>query len=681
MNSSTEKRLFIYALGSKNAIILGLLCLIIAIGLELTGPFIAKQVIDHHIVGIRTGWAMLSEKNDRETVEFKEAFYKRTDRIDEDDKVISYATILQSEGNYYFIKDEIPQNGIVTEIDNGIMSIASQNGNLLVEGEQLSVGELYSFFKPEIHPIMWLLAIYIGLILIGAVFQYMQTYLLQVAANNIIQRMRNDVFTHIQELPMKYFVNRAAGKIVARVTNDTEAIKELYVKVLATFVKGFIYMAGIYIALFLLNAKLALYCLLLIPILIIWMKVYKKLAGKYNQVVRSVNSEINASINESIQGMPIIQAFRRTKETKKEFEQLNDRHFQYQKKLVALSALTSFNLVGVLRGIAFIAFIWYFGGASLTSDGLVTAGVLYAFVDYLTRLFEPLSQIVNQLPQLEQARVAGARVFQLLDESGEKIDEVNIQRIKGEIKFTDVSFAYDNKDYILNSLNFHVQPGETVAFVGHTGSGKSSIMNLLFRFYDPQQGKIEIDGINTMNLTRQEVRKYIGIVLQDPFIFTGTVLSNITMNDPSISREKAIAALKAVGADKFIEKLPKKYDEPVRENGSQFSTGERQLLSFARALAFDPAILILDEATANIDTETESLIQEAMKILSKGRTTLIIAHRLSTIQHANQIFVLERGKIIESGNHEELLQRKGSYYQMYKMQQGRLRHKVVPSFS
>jgi len=227
----------------------------------------------------------------------------------------------------------------------------------------------------------------------------------------------------------------------------------------------------------------------------------------------------------------------------------------------------------------------------------------------------------------------------------------------------------------LHNISFHVKQGETVAFVGHTGSGKSSIMNLLFRFYDPQKGKIEIDSINTMNLTRQQVRKHIGIVLQDPFIFTGTILSNITLNDPAITREQAIDALKAVGADEFIEKLPKKYDEPVRENGTEFSTGQRQLLSFARALAFNPAILILDEATANIDTETEGLIQEAMNVLSKGRTTLIIAHRLSTIQHADQIFVLERGKIVEKGQHQELLDHRGIYFEMYEMQQGAKRSK------
>ncbi|MFD2657550.1 ABC transporter ATP-binding protein [Gracilibacillus thailandensis] len=670
MKPSTEKRLFQYALTSKKYILIGLVCLIIAVGLELTGPFIAKRVIDNHIVGIQTNWTQVEEQHDTDTIRFNGMFLKRADRLTDQDQLVSQHTLLQSGKNFYLVNQEVPPNSSVQSANDDRITISYNNTTEQINGIKLNVSDLYTFFQPEISPIVLLLGLYLGLILIASIFQYFKTYLLQVSANKIIQRMRNDVFQRVEELPMNYFVKRPAGKIVARVTNDTEAIKELYVKVLETFVNGFVYMTGIFVALFLLNASLATICLIVIPILFVWMKLFKKYASKYNRVIRSTNSEINASINESIQGMPIIQAFRRTNETQGEFEQLNTRHYVYQKKMIVLSALTSFNLVNALRGVAFVAFIWFFGSNALSGGSLITAGVLYAFVDYLTRLFEPMTQIVNQLPQLEQARVAGARVFELLDEKGEKIEQLEMNRIKGDVLFDNVSFAYEKDDYILKNVNFHVKPGETVAFVGHTGSGKSSIMNLLFRFYDPQKGSIKIDGMETSTLTRQQVRHHIGIVLQDPFIFTGTVLSNITLNDPAITREKAIAALKAVGADQFIERLPNQYDEPVGENGSEFSTGQRQLLSFARALAFDPAILILDEATANIDTETEGLIQEAMKVLAKGRTMLVIAHRLSTIQHADEIIVLERGQIIEKGTHQELLQQRGNYYQMYKMQQG-----------
>lgn len=676
MKPSTEKRLVQYAMRNKKMIFFGLFCLLLAVALELTGPFIAKRLIDEHIVGIENHW-MEVQDDDNQTVEYQGRLFKRADRLSEQDEVIRKVTLLQAERSYYLIEEEVPLTGNRSLNNEGAVVIQTPEQTWTVAGEKLTLGALYRFFSPEVQPIIWLLVLYMGLIVIASVFQYLKTYLLQVSSNRIIKQMRDDVFGHIQRLPISYFVNRPAGKIVARVTNDTEAIRELYVKVLETFASGMIYMSGIFFALFLLDIRLAAVTLLVIPIMVIWMKWYKVYAGKFNRVIRSTVSDINGFINEAIQGMPIIQAFRRTKSIEDEFETLNHRHYTYQIKMNTLNALTSFNLVNVIRNLAFVAFIWYFGGMSLNGTGIVSVGVLYAFVDYLTRLFEPMNQMISQLPQLEQARVAGSRVFELMDQEGEEVKDESISRYKGEVVFDHVWFAYEEDDYVLKNMSFKIEPGQTAAFVGHTGSGKSSVMNLLFRFYDPQKGKIMIDGMDTKSLSRQQVRKHIGIVLQDPFIFTGTIISNVTMNDPSITREQAIAALKAVGADSFIKKLPNQYDEPVKEKGSEFSAGQRQLISFARALAFDPAILILDEATASIDTETEGLIQEALKILTKGRTTLVIAHRLSTIQQADQIFVLERGKIIEKGTHDQLIQQQGNYYQMYKMQQGQLKNQAV----
>lgn len=520
------------------------------------------------------------------------------------------------------------------------------------------------------EPIVTLLGVFFALTVVAAIFRYGEYLLLQRAANRIIQKMRNDVYQHIQTLPIRYFDNLPAGKVVARITNDTEAIRELYVTVLSQFVTSGMYITGIYVALFFLDWKMATIALFILPLLYIWMVLYRKYASKYNHIVRAKVSDMNAMINESIQGMSIIQAFRREEQMQEEFEVMNREHYKYQNKLLYLDAGTSHNLVGVIRTITFVMFIWYFGGASLTATTAISVGVLYAFVDYITRLFNPISGVMNQLAKLEQALVAAERVFRLLDRSGEDVSDEKIKRYRGDVRFEKVWFAYKNEEYVLKDISFEAKQGETVALVGHTGSGKSSIMNLLFRFYDVSKGAITIDGQNIQDLSRQTVRDHMGIVLQDPYLFTGTIESNVSLGDARITREKVLASLDAVGGERVLKHLSMGIDEPVIEKGSTLSSGQRQLISFARALAFDPAILILDEATSNIDTETEEIIQHAMDVLKKGRTTFIIAHRLSTIKNADRILVLDRGEIAEQGTHDELVALGGRYEQMYRLQSG-----------
>jgi ATP-binding cassette, subfamily B, multidrug efflux pump len=520
----------------------------------------------------------------------------------------------------------------------------------------------------ELKPITWLLLVYLILAIATAVLRYFMYIYLQMGANRVVQKLRKDVFEHIQTLPIQYFDNLPAGKIVARVTNDTEAVRNLYVQVLSNFVTSLISIVGVYFALFILNWKMAFLALTMVPVVYLWMILYRKVASKYNDVIRTKIADINAMINESIQGMTIIQAFRREQQMTKEFDDMNNEHYAYQRKLLFLDSATSFNLVNTLRLIMFTIFIFYFGTQSFSATEVISAGTLYAFVDYLTKLFNPITNIVNQFSQLERSLVAGKRVFEVLDINGEPVSEKSLPRYKGNVVFEDVSFAYKNDEYVLKNLSFEAHQGETIALVGHTGSGKSSIMNLLFRFYDPSKGKITIDGIDITSAPRQTMREHMGIVLQDPYLFTGTIASNVSLNNPKISREKIEASLKAVGGESVLANLPDGYDEPVIEKGSTLSSGQRQLISFARALAFDPAILILDEATSNIDTETEEIIQHAMDVLKKGRTTFIIAHRLSTIKNADRILVLDRGKIVERGTHDELLAQGGIYEKMYQMQ-------------
>ncbi|WP_138753838.1 ABC transporter ATP-binding protein [Paenibacillus sinopodophylli] len=667
----TGKRLFQYAMLYKKPIMLALLLLILAVCAELAGPLIAKRMIDQNILGIEKKWHEVKGEQDF-AVLYKDNWYKREDHFAADayEQKGKEVRVLQVGRSFYWLNDALASEGGKRVVDGSTLTVTNKETgeSVTYPVAKLTKDELYAFYQPEFPSLMKLALMYFGFLLLVAVFTYGQRLMLQTSANRIVRKMRSDIFAHTQRLPVSYYDNLSAGQVVSRVTNDTEAIRELYVSVLANFFTGTIYMAAIYGALFLLDVKLALVALPLVPILIVWIIVYRKFAARYNRIIRTKLSEINGMINESIQGMTIIQAFRRQKETTKEFEEMNEHYYRYQNKLLSLNSITSHNLVNVVRNILFIIVLWMFWGDSLR--GAVSVGVLYAFVDYMNRMFAPIVGIVNQLSNLETARVSAERVFKLMDEEGIEVVSGKMERYKGDVKFEDVSFAYKQDEYVLKHISFHARQGETVALVGHTGSGKSSILNLLFRFYDTNEGKIIVDGQDVRNMPKQLLRQHMGIVLQDPFLFTGTIASNISLDNPAISRERIEQSLRDVGAYDMFSQLQGGIDAPVIEKGSTLSAGQRQLISFARALAYDPAILILDEATASIDTETEAIIQAALDVLKKGRTTFVIAHRLSTIRNADQILVLDRGVIVERGNHDELMEQRGKYFAMYQLQLG-----------
>ena len=665
------KRLLHYGLLYKRTIMVAFAMLIVAVLADLSGPMIAKTLIDQHIVGIATTWYETQGKEPN-AVYYQGHWFKRGNYFGQYEKKGKPITLIQANQTFYVTNGTLAQNVVQPQVIHGTLTVRKGPKRISISAQPLSKQQLFAFYQPEI-PKMFLLAVaYFGLILVSAVFTYGQRFLLQVSANRILQRMRIDVFRQIGRLPIRYFDNIPAGKIVSRITNDTEAIREFYVTIASNVLSSVVNMAGIYVALFLLSAQLALICLFLLPILALWVMLYRHYAVAVNQRIRQLLSEINGTINETLQGISIIRAFHRQKRTLAEFEELNGQFFTEQIRLLGMNAASGWNLVGVLRGIFFIVLIAYFAYSYFHLEGVIKFGVLYAFVDYLNRLFQPVVQLVNQLSGIEQARVSAARVFELLDEQGIDVQTGSMEKYHGNVRFDDVYFSYDGKQDVLKGITFEAHQGQTVALVGHTGSGKSSVMNLLFRFYDPHKGTITIDGQNITDVAHQQVRQHMGIVLQDPFLFTGTIASNVSLEDPSISREQVEKALQDVGGDRLFADLKNGYDEQVLEKGSTLSAGQRQLISFARALAFDPAILVLDEATSNIDTETETVIQKALEVVKRGRTTFIIAHRLSTIRNADVILVLDRGVIVERGTHEQLMAQGGRYFQMYQLQSGNL---------
>ncbi|MDP4163206.1 MAG: ABC transporter ATP-binding protein, partial [Bacillota bacterium] len=442
----TGRKLLSYALIYKKIVIAALVMLTISVAADLTGPFIAKKVIDEHILGIESIWYETGKGN--MAVNYDGHYYKRATYFDSHEARGRKARVLQVGKDFVLIHRDLSFDG-KRSLKDGVLTVQNGRKVYTYKASVISSSDLIAFSQPEIPKIIQLLGVYFGLLVVSSAFQYFQRLLLQTSANRIIQKMREDIFGHIQKLPIRFFDNLPAGKVVARITNDTEAIRELYVTVLSTFFTSAINIAGIFIALFILNPVLAAVCLVLLPILYVWIIFYRKYASKYNHVIRSRVSDINGMVNESIQGMNIIQAFGREKETQAEFEKLNSDHFSYQNKLLSLNSMTSHNLVGVLRNLTFMAFISYFGFQSLLPGVAISLGMLYAFVDYINRLFEPIQGIVNQLANLESALVAGERVFELLNEPGEDVSIEQIPRYNGNVSFKKVSFGYKEDDYVL----------------------------------------------------------------------------------------------------------------------------------------------------------------------------------------------------------------------------------------
>lgn len=499
-------------------------------------------------------------------------------------------------------------------------------------------------------------------------FNIAQTWILQKTGQNIILQIRKDLYRHIQSLGSRYFDITPVGKLVTRVTNDVEALNEMYSGILVQLFRNIVKIVGLAGVMLMLDVRLAAISFVLMPLVIGLTVLCQKIARNIYRLYRTRLTDINTFLSEHLSGMKIIQIFGRQERKFEEFHDKNTKLYKaFYREMLMYAVFRP--LIYILSILSLMIVLWF--GSKNVFDEIISVGTLYIFSNYIRSFFDPIQELAEQFSTLQSSIASAEKIFTVMDED-EFIPEVENpkqpDKITGKIEFDHVWFAYDGENYVLKDVSFVINPGEKVAFVGATGAGKSSILNLIGRYYDIQKGHIYIDGIDIRQLSKKQLRSAIGQMQQDVFIFEGDVAYNIRLNDDNITDAQVKAAAEYVNASHFIEKLPQGYHEPVTERGATFSAGERQLLSFARTLAHNPSILVMDEATANIDTETEILIQEALEKLMDGRTTIMVAHRLSTIQHADCIMVMHKGRICERGTHRELLEQDGIYRKLYELQ-------------
>ncbi|MDQ7850746.1 MAG: ABC transporter ATP-binding protein [Armatimonadota bacterium] len=518
-----------------------------------------------------------------------------------------------------------------------------------------------------------LTALYVAILLAGFAFRYLQSYLMQMVGQRAMYDLRLALFSHLQRLSVGFYTRTPVGRLVTRITNDIDALNEMITQGVVVIFGDLITLVGIVVVLLLLEWRLALITFTVIPLILLATVLFRVKARETYRAVRTRLARINAYLNENITGMAIVQLFNRERRNFQRFDALNRELLGWH--LRGLRAFALFHpSVGVISSLA-IALILVFGGGVFHAS--VTIGLLVAFIQYAQRFFEPIEELAEKYNILQAAMASSERIFRLLDEPVEVEDPplpLPLERVRGEIEFRHVWFAYapagdGSPDWVLRDICFRIAPGESVAFVGHTGAGKSSIINLICRFHDPQRGEVLVDGVDVRRYAQRDLRRHIGLVLQDVFLFSGTVEDNIRLGNTEISHEEVRRAAQFVNAHRFIDRLPAGYHTEVKERGATLSVGQKQLIAFARAIAHNPEILlVLDEATSSVDVETEILIQEALQKVLRGRTSIIIAHRLSTIQHVDRILVLHKGRIVEEGRHQELLARGGIYTKLYQLQ-------------
>lgn len=631
------------------------------IAVELYRPIIIGNAIDQYINGYYHPYVE-ADVSASDAINWNGLVLSRDQAVSKADSASFYQIFLWKD--HYYMAENLTRSEC-TALQNADTSVLK---NYVREGAQkLTSNDLKILRQNDFKGILKAGILFLLLLFSGFFLNLADTWLLQKMGQQIVYKLREETFTHIHSLSLSFFNITPVGKLVTRVSNDTEAVNELFSTILVKLFKNVVKIIGYAVVMLSINVKMAGISFLLLPLVAILTFVFRHLSRKAYQITRNKITELNTFLSEHISGMKLIQIFAREKEKYSEFEGKSMELYRANFREIMTFAIfrPSIYMVSVIAMILVIR-----TGSLSVLNGSLSLGTLFVFITYISSFFEPIQELSEQLGTLQSSIASAEKIFSVLDVKPEIVSPADPTpvNILGEIEFRHVWFAYEEKNYILKDVSFVIHPGEKAAFVGATGAGKSTILNLIGRYFDIQKGQILIDGIDIHEIDLDVLRGAIGQVQQDVFIFTGDIKSNISLNNEAISPDDVRRAAEIVNADPFIQKLPHGYDEPVTERGSTLSAGQRQLLSFARTLAYDPKILVLDEATANIDTETETLITQALARLMDGRTTIMVAHRLSTIQHADKIIVMHHGEIKESGTHQELLAKDGLYKKLYELQ-------------
>lgn len=645
-DKSMIKRLLTYAKPYRRTLIIVGILMVLSTFLNLLRPYVLKVAIDDHINGVFSPLKITDTAPASPSVELDG---KQFTRYEKGEAVAD---------PHYRVK-ETPDGFILETV----------SGDTALEERALAPAEVRALRFDDRDRLFGLGALFLIALLTQFVFDYLQVLQLNRTSQNIIYEIRRSTFGHIVSQSLRFFDRHQIGRLATRVTNDTENLNEMYTSVLLNLVTDILVLGGVVFMLFQLNTKLALLSLSITPVILLAAIFFRKRIRKNYRASRAQLSALNGTLSENISGMLTTQVFHKEEKVIDRFNDLNETYLQISKEEVFLFSIFRPS-VEMLRSLGIALLIW-FGGRSVMG-GVIEFGVLYAFIDYLIRFFEPILDLTEQYNILQSAMASSERIFEVLD-TDETIREIANpvpfpKAATGRIEFENVWFAYEDENWVLKDVSFTIEPGQTIALVGATGAGKTSIIHLITRFYEIQKGRISIDGIDIREYDLAELRSAVGIVLQDVFLFAGTIADNIRISRPDATDEEIVRVAEYVNADPFIRRLPQGYDEPVMERGVTLSTGERQLLAFARTLLSNPAVLVLDEATSAIDTHTELIIQDALQKLTKDRTTIAIAHRLSTIQNADMILVLSHGEIVERGTHTGLLEARGLYSILHRLQ-------------